>query len=456
MHDGVKRKIQSVRLGHVSQRGPLELENMEFFRENVVVSLIFVKNVCMANAADRNSALANTPPRSHLGTYIHIWGVPQRFHVWEDPITFWLLWMITQEREVGIERHKSKPRTPQQNGLVERMNKTLIERVRCMLEGAGLERRFWGEADKLQPRAIKCTFLGYPDGVKGYKLWCLDKGFKKCIVSRDVVFNEKVMTMKPENKDEISTEARQVQVEVRAEVKASDNVEQELVEEIDQTQDSSLDTYQLARDRIKRESRALARFGFVDYTTYALTIVSEIENSEPATYEEAINCKNRDKWMQAIDEEKQSLLKNETWTFLLPEGCKLISCKWIVREKEGCQVMTVVALSSTEAEYMAATEAIKEVVWLKGLAKEMGFKTDNITVFCDNQSALHLMKNPLFHERSKHIDIKMHFIMNVISSKEVQVQKIHTNHNRTDMFTKAVTQVKFKHCLDLLHITGCY
>uniref|UniRef100_A0A803QFV3 Retrovirus-related Pol polyprotein from transposon TNT 1-94 n=1 Tax=Cannabis sativa TaxID=3483 RepID=A0A803QFV3_CANSA len=82
---------------------------------------------------------------------------------------------------------------------------------------------------------------------------------------------------------------------------------------------------------------------------------------------------------------------------------------------------------------MAATKAIKGALWLKGLAKEMGFKTDNITMFCDNQSALHLIKNPMLHERSKHIDIKMHFNRDVISSKEIQVQKIHTNHNPADM-----------------------
>ena len=111
----------------------------------------------------------------------------------------------------------------------------------------------------------------------------------------------------------------------------------------------------------------------------------------------------------------------------------------------------VVALSSTEAEYMAATEVIKEAIWLKGLAKEMGFNSENITVYCDNQSALHLMKNPIFHERSKHIDIKMHFIREVISNQEVLVDKIHTNHNPADMLTKAVPQVKFKHCLELLN-----
>ncbi|XP_062119202.1 secreted RxLR effector protein 161-like [Humulus lupulus] len=83
----------------------------------------------------------------------------------------------------------------------------------------------------------------------------------------------------------------------------------------------------------------------------------------------------------------------------------------------------VVALSSIEAEYMVATEAIKEAIWIKGLTKELGFNSDNITVYFDNQSALHLMKNPMSHERSKHIDIKLHFIRDVIANKEGHVMK---------------------------------
>lgn len=70
----------------------------------------------------------------------------------------------------------------------------------------------------------------------------------------------------------------------------------------------------------------------------------------------------------------------------------------------------VVPLSSTEAEYMAATEAIKEAIWLKGLTKELRSDSGDIMVHYHNQSALHLMKNRMFYERSKHIDIKLQFI----------------------------------------------
>ena len=71
----------------------------------------------------------------------------------------------------------------------------------------------------------------------------------------------------------------------------------------------------------------------------------------------------------------------------------------------------VMALSTMEAEYMALTEAVKEALWLLGLVFELNdAKQRFIRVFCDNRSALQLTKNQVFHERIKHIDVKLHFI----------------------------------------------
>ena len=73
------------------------------------------------------------------------------------------------------------------------------------------------------------------------------------------------------------------------------------------------------------------------------------------------------------------------------------------------QLQPVVALSTTEAEYIAATEGVKEAMWLKGLIGELGIVQDKVEVFYDNQSSIHLTKNQMFHERTKHIDFKLHF-----------------------------------------------
>ena len=70
----------------------------------------------------------------------------------------------------------------------------------------------------------------------------------------------------------------------------------------------------------------------------------------------------------------------------------------------------VVALSTTEAEYMAMTEAGKEAVWLSGLVNELGFKQDSMVLHCDSQSAIHLVKNQVYRARTKHIAVRYHKI----------------------------------------------
>ena len=78
-------------------------------------------------------------------------------------------------------------------------------------------------------------------------------------------------------------------------------------------------------------------------------------------------------------------------------------------------VRDIVAQSSTEAEYMAIAEACKESVWLKGLYAELCGDTTCINLFCDNQSAIYLTKDQMFHERTKHIDVKYHYIRDIVS-----------------------------------------
>ncbi|GJS62213.1 retrotransposon protein, putative, ty1-copia subclass [Tanacetum coccineum] len=96
----------------------------------------------------------------------------------------------------------------------------------------------------------------------------------------------------------------------------------------------------------------------------------------------------------------------------------------------------VMALSTTEAEYMALTEAVKEVIWLRGLLEELGVELNTVEVNCDNQGAFHLSRNHVFHERTKHINVRYHFIREVLETKTVKVLKVGTEHNATDALTK--------------------
>ncbi|WP_036768046.1 Ty1/Copia family ribonuclease HI, partial [Plesiomonas shigelloides] len=92
-----------------------------------------------------------------------------------------------------------------------------------------------------------------------------------------------------------------------------------------------------------------------------------------------------------------------------------------------------VALSTTEAEFIAATEACKELLWLKKFLCELGFQQEKYQLFCDSQSAIHLRKNSSFHSRSKHIDVRYHWIRDVLEKKQLQLEKIHTDENGSDM-----------------------
>jgi hypothetical protein len=73
-------------------------------------------------------------------------------------------------------------------------------------------------------------------------------------------------------------------------------------------------------------------------------------------------------------------------------------------------LQSTVALSTTEVEYMATTEAVKEAIWLRGSVSDLGLQQDETVVFCDSQSVIHLTKNQMYHEKTKHIDVGYHFL----------------------------------------------
>jgi hypothetical protein len=110
------------------------------------------------------------------------------------------------------------------------------------------------------------------------------------------------------------------------------------------------------------------------------------------------------------------------------------------------KLQTVVALSTTEAEYMAATQACKEAIWIQRLMEELGHMQQKIVVYCDSQSALHIARNPAFHSRTKHIGVQYHFVREVVEEGSVDMQKIHTNDNLADAMTKPINADKFIWC----------
>ncbi|GKA08192.1 retrovirus-related pol polyprotein from transposon TNT 1-94 [Tanacetum coccineum] len=284
-------------------------------------------------------------------------------------------------KESGIERHLTVVGTPQQNGLAERMNMMLLNKVRCLLIQSGFLDSFWAEATitaaylinrslstalkkktpgKLKHRAIKSIFLGYPDGVKGYRLWRLDDVKPKIIISRDVVFNESLMykdTLKgagaaDSGKEvEFEVELQGSRVEPTVDPHTGENPRNKDKEQDEGPQQQNLNNYVLVRDRAKRTTFIHARYRDEsnvslsrpsgsrvkdDMAAYTFAIIEEKDTHEPITFQEAINSSEKDEWVRAMEEEMSSLKKNHTWELVdQPPGQKLVSCKWLYKIKEG-------------------------------------------------------------------------------------------------------------------------
>ncbi|KAK7405387.1 hypothetical protein VNO78_06644 [Psophocarpus tetragonolobus] len=113
-----------------------------------------------------------------------------------------------------------------------------------------------------------------------------------------------------------------------------------------------------------------------------------------------------------------------------------------------------IALSTTETEFIAITEACKELLWLKKFLQEFGFVQDSYSLLVDNQSFIHLGKNSTFHSKSKHIDVRYHWIHDVLDAKLLELGKVHTDDNDADMMTKALPRGKFEVCCEIADLAG--
>jgi hypothetical protein len=95
-----------------------------------------------------------------------------------------------------------------------------------------------------------------------------------------------------------------------------------------------------------------------------------------------------------------------------------------------------VSLSLTKAEYIALTSAVKEAVWLKQLLVELSRKSEKINIYCDNNSTICLANNSEFNTRTKHIDIRYHYIREAIVNNSISVVHVPTEENIADVLTK--------------------
>nr|GEY56761.1 putative ribonuclease H-like domain-containing protein [Tanacetum cinerariifolium] len=101
-----------------------------------------------------------------------------------------------------------------------------------------------------------------------------------------------------------------------------------------------------------------------------------------------------------------------------------------------CKKQTIVATSTTEAEYVPAANCYGQILWIQNQMLDYGFNFMNTKIYIDNESTICIVKNPVYHSKSKHIEIRHHFIRDSYEKKLIQVLKKHTEKNVADLLTK--------------------
>ncbi|GJY60766.1 putative ribonuclease H-like domain-containing protein, partial [Tanacetum coccineum] len=140
-------------------------------------------------------------------------------------------------------------------------------------------------------------------------------------------------------------------------------------------------------------------------------------------------------------------------------GCQFLGQRLISWQ---CKKQTIVATSTTEAEYVAAANCCGQVLWVQNQLLDYGFNFMNTKIHIDNESTICIVKNPVYHSKTKHIEIRHHFIRDCYEKKLISVEKIHTDLNVADLLTKPFDGPRFHYLvvsigLVLLSIkTGSY
>ncbi|GJU51384.1 putative ribonuclease H-like domain-containing protein [Tanacetum coccineum] len=123
-------------------------------------------------------------------------------------------------------------------------------------------------------------------------------------------------------------------------------------------------------------------------------------------------------------------------------GCQFLGSRLILWQ---CKKQTVVANSTTEAEYVAASSCCGQVLWIQNKLLDYGYNFINTKIFIDNESHICIVKNPVFYSKTKHIEIRHHFIRDSNEKKLIRMIKIHIDQNVADLLTKAFDVSRFQY-----------
>ena len=114
-----------------------------------------------------------------------------------------------------------------------------------------------------------------------------------------------------------------------------------------------------------------------------------------------------------------------------------------------------ISLSTAEAEYIAARSCCSQLLWMKKLLGDYGLSHETMVVYCDNSSAIDISKNLVQHSKTKHIEIKYHFIWDLVERKVVALEYIPTKRQNANIFTKPLDRSTFESFRQVIGVITC-
>src|SRR3954466_15232400 len=280
-------------------------------------------------------------------------------------------------KKCGILSQLTMPGTPQRNGVSERRNRTLLDMVHSMMSLTDLPLSFWGYAletaaftlnraqsksvettpyelwfgkkpklsflkvwgceayvkklqpDKLEPKAEKCVFIGYPKETVGYTFYHRSEG--KTFIAKNGSFLEKEFLSK-----EVTGRKVELDEVVEPSLELASSAAPEIVPvppapTMEEANDNDHEASDDATTERRRSTRSRAPPEWYDNPVLTVLLV---ENSEPANYEEAMMSPDSEKWLEAMKSELGSMSENQVWTLVdPPSDRKAVECKWIFKKK---------------------------------------------------------------------------------------------------------------------------
>ncbi|KAG6520408.1 hypothetical protein ZIOFF_017458 [Zingiber officinale] len=357
----------------------------------------------------------------------------------------------------GVERQLTVRYTPQQNGVTERKNQTIVEMAKSMMHEKGLPKIFWAEA------VYTAVYLSNR---------CPTTAIPKIFWDENALWNWE--ENKVEKKDILISTDKEDEIEPSTPDSSSSQPNDESSTDPTSSNSSS-------------PSTTPKRYRSLD-DIYATCNYCSID---PENFDEAIK---EESWKKAMQEEVRVIEKNQTWELVDKPTDKEVIAKRVLRYVQGTTDLGLsfqknhalnlvgycdsdlggslddmkstsgycfsfgsatfswlskkqqsVAQSSAEAEYISASVATSQAIWLRRILGDLGHhQIEGTVLYCDNKSAIAMAKNPVHHSRTRHIALKYHFIRQTIEDKEIQLEFCRSEEQLSDIFAKALPRERFE------------